>query len=234
LLPGTGVRVCMCVVCWWLIGIDGGEDVNREILVGIYDRTSRTPFKPAADHVTQVMKVEQMIVGKKPVSPQFHFRFCWHVSRNVCDSRIAKTAANLFCSLYGWMNSGFVEEVRYRPLSACYCCWLRSRVPPLLWQHHWVNLWLMLTGLDAKTYFCWLIAGVGGATSSPGLLLSPVWGRRPKQAWTKHWTAPARGLSFQRHVDGMCMAWSALLGNMYISFWSLHSYLFSYWNPHVL
>jgi len=55
-------------------GIDGGEDINRDILVGIYDRTSRTPFKPAADHVTQVMKVEQMIVGKKPVSPpHFHF-----------------------------------------------------------------------------------------------------------------------------------------------------------------
>jgi len=57
-------------------GIDGGDDINRDILVGIYDRTSRTPFKPAADHVTQVMKVEQMIVGKKPVStPQFHFYF---------------------------------------------------------------------------------------------------------------------------------------------------------------
>lgn len=54
-------------------GIDGGDDINRDILVGIYDRTSRTPFKPAADHVTQVMKVEQMIVGKKPVStPQLY------------------------------------------------------------------------------------------------------------------------------------------------------------------
>jgi len=64
----------MCVVCWWSTGIDGGEDVSRDILIGIYDRTSRTPFKPAADHVTQVMKVEQMIVGKKPVSLRFH---CW-------------------------------------------------------------------------------------------------------------------------------------------------------------
>jgi len=55
-------------VCYWLIGIDGGDDINRDFLVGIYDRTSKTPFKPAADHVSQVMKVEQMIVGKKPVS----------------------------------------------------------------------------------------------------------------------------------------------------------------------
>jgi len=61
-----------CCVCCRLTGIDGGDDINRDILVGIYDRTSRTPFKPAADHVTQVMKVEQMIVGKKPVSPRFH------------------------------------------------------------------------------------------------------------------------------------------------------------------
>jgi len=57
-------------------GIDGGDDISREMLVGIYDRTSQTPFKPAADHVTQVMKVEQMIVGKKPVSTaRFHFHF---------------------------------------------------------------------------------------------------------------------------------------------------------------
>jgi len=70
------VRVCLCIERFcWLIGIDGGDDVSRDILVGIYDRTTRTPFKPASDHVTQVMKVEQMIVGKKPVSPQFHFCF---------------------------------------------------------------------------------------------------------------------------------------------------------------
>jgi len=59
-------------------GIDGGDDISREMLVGIYDRMSQTPFKPAADHVTQVMKVEQMIVGKKPVSVVwFHFHFHW-------------------------------------------------------------------------------------------------------------------------------------------------------------
>jgi IQ motif/SEC7 domain-containing protein len=51
-----------------LKGIDGGEDIDRDMLAGIYDRTSSMPFKPAADHVTQVMKVEQMIIGKKPVS----------------------------------------------------------------------------------------------------------------------------------------------------------------------
>ena len=50
------------------VGIDGGNDIDRDLLAGIYERTSAVPFKPAADHVTQVMKVEQMIIGKKPVS----------------------------------------------------------------------------------------------------------------------------------------------------------------------
>lgn len=75
-------------MCCQLLGIDGGDDINRELLVGIYERTSKTPFKPAADHVTQVMKVEQMIVGKKPVSPQseFHFRFhhWWCIYYGIC------------------------------------------------------------------------------------------------------------------------------------------------------
>jgi len=72
--------------CYLLTGIDGGEDINRDILVGIYDRTSRTPFKPAADHVTQVMKVEQMIVGKKPVSAYFHFHLHWCLKVGVVAS----------------------------------------------------------------------------------------------------------------------------------------------------
>lgn len=48
--------------------IDDGEDIDRDILLGIYDRIKQTEFRPGVDHVTQVMKVEQTIVGKKPVS----------------------------------------------------------------------------------------------------------------------------------------------------------------------
>lgn len=50
------------------IGIDDGTDIDRDILVGIYERVKANEFKPGSDHVTQVMKVQSTIVGKKPVS----------------------------------------------------------------------------------------------------------------------------------------------------------------------
>lgn len=46
--------------------IDDGEDIDKDILLGIYDRIKLTEFKAGVDHVTQVMKVEQTIVGKRP------------------------------------------------------------------------------------------------------------------------------------------------------------------------
>ncbi|CAL8073990.1 unnamed protein product [Orchesella dallaii] len=49
-----------------LRGIDDGGDIDREILVGIYERIKQSEFKTGSDHVTQVMKVQQTIVGKKP------------------------------------------------------------------------------------------------------------------------------------------------------------------------
>ena len=48
-------------------GIDGGNDVDAELLTGIYERVGECEFKPGSDHVSQVMRIEQMIVGKKPV-----------------------------------------------------------------------------------------------------------------------------------------------------------------------
>jgi hypothetical protein len=56
-----------------LIGIDDGADIDRDILVGIYERVKANEFKPGSDHVTQVMKVQSTIVGKKPVS-----NFVWN------------------------------------------------------------------------------------------------------------------------------------------------------------
>lgn len=50
------------------LGIDDGDDVNPELLAGIYERIKVSEFVPGSDHVSQVAKVEQMIVGKKPVS----------------------------------------------------------------------------------------------------------------------------------------------------------------------
>ncbi|XP_069693806.1 IQ motif and SEC7 domain-containing protein 1 isoform X6 [Periplaneta americana] len=49
-----------------LRGIDDGADIDRDILVGIYERVKANEFKPGSDHVTQVMKVQSTIVGKKP------------------------------------------------------------------------------------------------------------------------------------------------------------------------
>jgi IQ motif/SEC7 domain-containing protein len=49
-----------------LRGIDGGSDVDQDILHGIYERIRNQEFKPGSDHVTQVMKVQQTIVVKCP------------------------------------------------------------------------------------------------------------------------------------------------------------------------
>lgn len=52
----------------FISGIDDCGDIDRDMLVGIYERIKVNEFKPGSDHVTQVMKVQSTIVGKKPVS----------------------------------------------------------------------------------------------------------------------------------------------------------------------
>lgn len=49
-----------------LRGIDDCHDIDRDMLVGIYERVKANEFKPGSDHMTQVMKVQATIVGKKP------------------------------------------------------------------------------------------------------------------------------------------------------------------------
>uniref|UniRef100_A0A2A4JVP1 SEC7 domain-containing protein n=1 Tax=Heliothis virescens TaxID=7102 RepID=A0A2A4JVP1_HELVI len=49
-----------------LRGIDDCGDIDRDMLSGIYDRVKSSEFRPGSDHVTQVMKVQATIVGKKP------------------------------------------------------------------------------------------------------------------------------------------------------------------------
>lgn len=56
-------------------GVDDGEDIPRETLVGIYERIRKRELKTNEDHVSQVQKVEKLIVGKKPVSISYlHIR----------------------------------------------------------------------------------------------------------------------------------------------------------------
>lgn len=49
-----------------LRGIDDSHDIDTDMLVGIYGRVKANEFKPGSDHVTQVLKVQATIVGKKP------------------------------------------------------------------------------------------------------------------------------------------------------------------------
>ncbi|XP_053985658.1 IQ motif and SEC7 domain-containing protein 2 isoform X4 [Hylaeus volcanicus] len=49
-----------------LRGIDDCGDIDKDILMGIYERVKENEFKPGSDHVSQVMKVQATIVGKKP------------------------------------------------------------------------------------------------------------------------------------------------------------------------
>ncbi len=49
-----------------LRGIDNGQDVDHELLAGIFERIRSQEFRPGSDHVTQVIKVQQSIVSKCP------------------------------------------------------------------------------------------------------------------------------------------------------------------------
>lgn len=55
-------------------GVDNGEDIPRDLLVGIYQRIQGRELRTNDDHVSQVQAVERMIVGKKPVSAWGGFR----------------------------------------------------------------------------------------------------------------------------------------------------------------
>jgi IQ motif/SEC7 domain-containing protein len=48
-----------------LTGIDAGDNIDEDMLKGIYDRIRSAEFRAGADHVSQVAKVEEAIVGRK-------------------------------------------------------------------------------------------------------------------------------------------------------------------------
>ncbi|XP_076863766.1 LOW QUALITY PROTEIN: IQ motif and SEC7 domain-containing protein 1 [Brachyhypopomus gauderio] len=59
-----------------LRGVDDGEDIPREMLVGIYERIRKRELRTNEDHVSQVQKVEKLIVGKKPIGSLHHGLGC--------------------------------------------------------------------------------------------------------------------------------------------------------------
>lgn len=63
--------------------MDDGEDIPREMLVGIYERIRKRELKTNEDHVSQVQKVEKLIVGKKPVSVMVTFVFHTSIQSNL-------------------------------------------------------------------------------------------------------------------------------------------------------
>ncbi|XP_043934010.1 IQ motif and SEC7 domain-containing protein 1 isoform X3 [Protopterus annectens] len=59
-----------------LRGVDDGEDIPQEMLIGIYERIRKRELKTNEDHVSQVQKVEKLIVGKKPIGSLHHGLGC--------------------------------------------------------------------------------------------------------------------------------------------------------------
>jgi len=58
-------------------GVDNGQDIPRDLLVGIYQRIQKWELRTNDDHVSQVQAVERVIVGKKPVSFYSQLRHPW-------------------------------------------------------------------------------------------------------------------------------------------------------------
>ncbi|XP_071960498.1 uncharacterized protein [Antedon mediterranea] len=63
-----------------LRGIDDGQDIDKDVLRGVYERIKKEEFHPATDHVTAVQSVEQSILGNRPILSQPHRRLVCSVS----------------------------------------------------------------------------------------------------------------------------------------------------------
>ncbi|XP_077579770.1 IQ motif and SEC7 domain-containing protein 1 isoform X2 [Stigmatopora nigra] len=57
-----------------LRGVDNGQDIPGDLLVGIYQRIQKWELRTNDDHVSQVQAVERVLVGKKPVLSLPHRR----------------------------------------------------------------------------------------------------------------------------------------------------------------
>ncbi|EJW84892.1 hypothetical protein WUBG_04198 [Wuchereria bancrofti] len=66
-----------------LRGVDGGYDIDRSLLVRIYRRIRDSPFSAGSDHVSQVIVVDQSMVGKdKPNLVEPHRRLVCYCRLN--------------------------------------------------------------------------------------------------------------------------------------------------------
>eukprot|EP00090_Calanus_glacialis_P005568 TRINITY_DN14312_c0_g1_i1.p1 TRINITY_DN14312_c0_g1~~TRINITY_DN14312_c0_g1_i1.p1 ORF type:complete len:1088 (-),score=142.80 TRINITY_DN14312_c0_g1_i1:193-3075(-) len=69
-----------------LRGIDCGSDIDIEMVRGIYDRIKTCQFKQGSDHVSQVTKVQETILGSKRPKLNASWR------RLVCFCRVSEVA----------------------------------------------------------------------------------------------------------------------------------------------
>jgi len=51
-----------------LLGVDGGSDIKRSLLLGIYKRIAKEPLRPNDDHTLKIIAVDNSVTGlHKPV-----------------------------------------------------------------------------------------------------------------------------------------------------------------------
>ncbi|VDO47040.1 unnamed protein product, partial [Brugia timori] len=78
-----------------LRGIDGGYDIDRSLLVRIYRRIRDSPFSAGSDHVSQVIVVDQSMVGKeKPNLVEPHRRLVCYCRLNQIIDRNKRQPSN--------------------------------------------------------------------------------------------------------------------------------------------
>ncbi|VDN19150.1 unnamed protein product [Gongylonema pulchrum] len=78
-----------------LRGIDAGYDIDRALLVRIYCRIRDSPLRTGSDHVSQVLKVDQSIVGKdKPKLVEPYRRLVCYCRLNQVMDRSKRQAVN--------------------------------------------------------------------------------------------------------------------------------------------
>lgn len=86
--------------------MDDGEDIPREMLIGIYERIRKRELKTNEDHVSQVQKVEKLIVGKKPVSA-----LCSAMEHWQDRATELSCAAHQYGLVHEWQRAETVERI---------------------------------------------------------------------------------------------------------------------------
>jgi Sec7-like guanine-nucleotide exchange factor len=70
-----------------LRGVDDCSDIDRDILVGIYERIKVNEFKPASDHVTQVSRKQRHCAQKVTSKKRNNFNIFFSLSSALIQLR---------------------------------------------------------------------------------------------------------------------------------------------------